>query len=315
MSRVGGTNDKLLFLGIDNRVIPHNDFHRESLAASLQHYLHELIYKLCIISRQHEWFPSSINILGASSPATMAKFEISNKDEIHKIQNALEPRFSVLGGNLMSKNTWSDYLVSALSILSSTLSPIDVHNKITVTFYATDAMLFGDNGMQSNVVDGMKTFLAVCKDICNKYPYLDLRIVAACINLRGFSHSIVETTATINQEIFLREVSNLRLPIKLDTIFVSSLQIDFELRTIVGELVPDPISRINLNPSGEPCNIFVSLKPHTLLGADCIPYMSDMEYCGTCHRQGLNPLFLAGYGLEVCLPTKRQVHEEFEDQQ
>lgn len=307
--------EKRLCIVVDNRIAPQTDFLREGISTSFQHYACELIAKYVMLSRQHSWLPNSLQIIGAGTPSTATNTSFSNQEDINRIQRILEPRFNIPSSGLMIKENWSNYLVSAISLAAKSTAT-STEDKIVVVIYSTDMLLFGDETFQiSKIVDGIKVFLQACVEIFQDSQLVEIRIVAGSINVRSDSNFANNNVAISIQEIFCKEVTNLGLAIQLDFLYVSSLQFDYELRTLVSQLIPDPMVALNLNSSSDPCKLYISLVPWTFTAADCVLHMTELEYCGTCHRNGINPLFIAGYGMEVRVPEKSQTRGHIGDQQ
>lgn len=305
---------RLLCLAVDNRIFPQMDYHREALMSSFQQYFCEVVAKVFMFSNQHQWLPRRTQVFCASSSSTMAPTSISNTTDLSQIYKALEPRFTFPEGTSRIKSTWSDYLRSGLLAVSRAASLSPSPNGVSIVFYSTDISLFGDtNQVQCHGEDSIDRFLTNVSECIQRHENVDIRIAVGRTDLSDIPNESLEMSSGYVH--LIREIQRRNLPVRVSPVMISTLHFDHELRTVLGDMVPLHVAKLTLDHTGNPCSIFMSLKPYSLGGADCLQFMADMEVCGFCHRVGLNPLFLAGFGMEVSAPEKDQTQNEFDDQQ
>lgn len=293
MQEAGGSSH--LVVVVDNRLIPQSDFQRDCAATSLYQNLLELVGKLLMVTSR-SWASSSIHLITAASSASTSMLSV-DATHLPELNEILRPRFSVNAGSLLIRNTWMQYLTSAIHNISSIAKDSSTFSseKFVVVIYGPDVTFFGDATLAS-FEEGLRLFLQGCSELQGLFK---IRIVA--IKLQDS-----DTTARGSSKL-LREVMNAQLPIAVDTINVSTLQFDYELRVLLGLLMPCYLCTLSLGPGDElACMIHLRLFPHTMAAADCLPHMSSIELCGVCSRAQINPLFIAGYGIEVTCPSIRE---------
>lgn len=284
-----------LIIVIDNRLLPQSSFLQEASFNSFQKLTCELICKLLYKTTNHAWLIPPKQVLFADSAVSCSSAAFTAQD-ISTILSRLEPRFTTNDGILSAPRTWKIFFNDALEKIKLMFERFTVRDmEVNIVFYSTDTSMFGADKSIS-ILDGLQAFFETTQKLKELLPRLTMRFVAGLMNPN-------DTAIGNNQLKFLSELTRYSW-ITFDTILMTHIQFDEELKLLMSSMTPHVNSKLLLPLQDDSdCFVFLRLAAHSLPGADCLTHLKNLEVCGSCSRDKINPLHLSGYGVEVSCPT------------
>lgn len=295
------------FIIFDNRLLPHYDFYTEAAASSFNKFTRELIGKLIFLGHKQSLIGLPEGILLATSPTNAKLFQFS-VNQLSELDNIMEPKYSSLGGNCSSNQTWKNYLSDSINKISLHITTKlnefltkENDTRTLILIYSTDLSLIG-NLTAGSIQEGLDQFIRSAQSL-NQMLRNNLKCKIICTNILSKNNQLVTTD---NLFLIHKDIREKISYITFDELGApSNLLFEEELKLDIGLISPKICSTIQL-PSiqGMDCTLFVELLPHSLRSLDCIPHIKLMETCSLTTRSGISPLFMAGYGIEVAPPSE-----------
>jgi hypothetical protein len=281
------------YIVIDNRLNPLLNYYEEARFATWQKQVTDLCIKLLQKSNSYSWLPPPTAFLYSNSPYSVNYIHL-DRQEAFQLPSLFQARYSIQGGTTMPSSTWKQYLGDAIKKIKDS---VNENKKVLITIYSTDCNLFG-NRTHASAEDGIKAFVTDCMEMTQRLSSLTIKVV--CCSILS-----TEDFENISLKSFQNEIISKRDVFTFDLMNPTPIVFEEQFKSLVGSLINIPVVKL-LFPASEEldCTIFIHAVPHSFGSADCLPYLTQFECCSVCSRSKINPIYLAGFGLEI-IPCSR----------
>lgn len=294
-----------LFLIVDNRRYPFQDFETEALYASYHSHLLNLIGKLQVLNANHSWMPRIYMIIAESPTQT----KLLDKWELSNLPSLLECKFTCPASNSIPNETWGGYLRDALSKIRSNLRwQSQKPDRVTIVVYSNDLSLIGKSNSSPSLSEGVNNFCSDLYEMTTQQNGINVRIVCSKLSsnqsfLLSFTPEMnhcSENLITIHRMLQLMPYAK----IGLSSIVNTSPHYEEELRMVLILCAPSIIIKVDFSVVDESnATLHIELLPGNFDAAEVMNQgiLTPVLHC-LIPRGCIDPLFLTGKSMLAHCP-------------